>query len=485
MISSTDSTSEQACDSADEPAEVTSTGHVTANNLKPAQSAGFPVFLVAQLALTAAVFGYGTHRYQQLEEQRLPPEANNEPVRITPLHNNPAVVSDEQLVTTLNRLRPEFRGPEPKINFVDHALRFWGAEATFDDENSLSGVELRELLTDHRRFREAWGKKTRPFLLPDTRGEVPYIAFRTKSGLASASHYDHTLAGLAEVGTPLDYPVNTIRGELPLRAAFDFTRDKFSLNQEEYEWSAMVFLLYMPQIKSWFTTEGQEVTWDLLADRLMRQRLSSGVCFGNHRLYTLAIMLQLDPEYHLLSESGHKRVVTYLKDASGRLVQTQSNDGYWDGRWPGEEWDGPQPDEVEGPLGVEADRLLATGHTLEWWAIAPDEVLPSDTVVIKAGQWLVSEIGQLSDSEIKRYYSFLSHAGRALALWRGRSPSEVVESGRGVVVSSSTADVDSLSVAPASQTAETDGSAAKSLGEADNDTSAPVDSSKASGTLTQ
>jgi hypothetical protein len=431
MISSSDSSSERVHETADGAAETpgieTAAARTSAQKPgKSSQAAGFPVFLVVQLALTAAVFGYGTHRYQQIEEERLPPEPSAEPARIQPVRDVPEVVSDEQLVSVLNRLRPQFRGPEPKINFVDHALRFWGVGAAFGDETSLSGVEMRELLTDHRRFRDAWGKRTRPFLLPNTEGDVPYLAFRTKSGLATASHYDHTLAGLAEVGTPLDYPVNTPGGEMPLRSAFDFSRDMFSINQGEYEWSTMVFLLYMPHVKSWFTSEGQEVTWDLLADRLMRQRLANGVCYGNHRLYALAMMLQLDVEHHLLSEAGRATVVAYLSDVSRRLAETQNEEGCWDGRWPGEEWDGPQPTHVEGPLGIKGDRLLATGHTLEWWAIAPDEVLPPREVPVKAGQWLVTEIESLSDAEIRQYYTFLSHAGRALALWRGRFPADVV-----------------------------------------------------------
>jgi len=427
MISSSDSNSEQSGQSADgmAVAETDRVEYGTGKTGASSQAAGFPVFLVVQLALTAAVFGYGTHRYQQIEEERLPPEPTTEPARIQPVRDVPEVVSDEQLVSVLNRLRPQFRGPEPKINFVDHALRFWGVEAVFEDEESLSGVEMRELLTDHRRFRDAWGKKTRPFLLPNTKGDVPYIAFRTKSGQATASHYDHTLAGLAEVGTPLDYPVNTPNGEIPLRAAFDYTRDMFSVNQGEYEWSAMVFLLYMPHAHSWFTSEGQEVTWDLLARRLMRQRLARGVCYGNHRLYSLAMMLQLNAEYDQLSDDVRSEVVNYLRDVSRRLAETQNEEGCWDGRWPGEEWDGPQPEDVEGPLGLKGDRLLATGHTLEWWAIAPDEVLPAKEVPIKAGQWLVKEIESLSDAEIRQYYTFLSHAGRALALWRGTFPADV------------------------------------------------------------
>lgn len=425
MISPKDSGSDQSADAVASPETSAAPSTTAAAPRASGQQAGFPVFLLVQLVLTAAVFGYGTHRYQKMEEQRLPPAPATEPVRIAPVRDVPAVASDDQLVSVLTRLRPQFRGPQPKINYIDHALRFWGLEATFADEDSLSGVELRELLTDHRRFRDAWGEKTRPFLLPDTSGDVSYLAFRTRSGQATASHYDHTLAGLAEVGTPLDYPVNTPDGEMPLQAAFNFTRDMFSLNQGEYEWSVLVFLHYMPHIDSWFTSEGQQVTWDLLAERLMRQRLARGVCYGNHRLYTLAAMLQVDEEFDLLTPEARDEVIAYLRDVSARLTETQHEEGHWDGRWPGEEWDGPQPERVEGPLGIKGDRLLATGHTLEWWAIAPDSVLPAEDVVTDASQWLIDEIESLSDAEIRQYYTFLTHAGRALCLWRGRLPAEV------------------------------------------------------------
>jgi len=392
----------------------------------PAAAKTFPLFAIIQLGLVAAAFAYGSQRYTALEESRLPPEPQNEPWQVTPLHDRPDLLSDADLNAALARLTPRFRAAQPQINHVDHALRFWGADSEFADPDTLSGVEMRELLTDHRAFAQAWGDKTRPFLLADTtEGQRPRIAFRTKSGPATASHIDHTLAGLAEVGTPLDFPVNTPTGELPLRAAFEHTFRRFSLNQDEYEWSTLVFIHYLTHTKDWFTTEGQQVTWDTLADRMMRQRLAQGVCYGNHRLYTLAALLRADADHQLLSDAGRQSVIDYLRDVTRRLSETQHPDGYWDGHWPGPEWDGPQPADVTEPLGQTGARLLATGHALEWWAIAPRELHPSDEVLRRGLHWTVASIRDLSDSEIRTYYTFLSHAGRALALWRGRTPAAV------------------------------------------------------------
>lgn len=64
-------------------------------------------------------------------------------------------MTDEQLEAVLHKLRPRFNKTQPKINYVDHALRFWGVEAKFDEPDCLSG-DLRKVLTDHRVFAERW-----------------------------------------------------------------------------------------------------------------------------------------------------------------------------------------------------------------------------------------------------------------------------------------------------------------------------------------
>ncbi|GIX03938.1 MAG: hypothetical protein KatS3mg113_0944 [Planctomycetaceae bacterium] len=382
------------------------------------------VLACLETVLFVAGVGYGYQRYTRFRRERQPPQPQRTPLHIGPLYNQPSVVNDEQLSRILHKLRPSFRGPKPKINYVDHALRFWGVEASFESDDTYSGHELRELLLDHRVFAEAWGPKAKPFLLPETRDQQSLLAFRTKAGQASASHVDHTLAGLAEVGTPIDFPVITPQGEMPLQAAFEQSLREFSLNQEEYEWSTLVYLHYLPQVKGWYTQEGQLVTWDRLAERLMRQRLALGVCFGQHRLHTLTMLLRADETHGLLTEAMRNHVKRHLQDATQRLVHTQHAEGYWDASWPGTEWDG-EPFKSNNPLGPQADRLLVTGHVLEWWALAPADCLPEIDVVQRAAQWLVREIDTLLPAQVQRYYPFLTHAGRALALWRGVWPHQV------------------------------------------------------------
>ncbi len=383
-------------------------------------ASGRALIVVAHALVIFVGATYAGLRYERLQLDRQLPTPSVVPRTTTPRHQRPSFITDPELAKILDRLQPRLRGHHPKINSVEHALRLWGTEVRFHDEQSLSGSELRELLLDHRVFSSAWGSKSKPFVIPDTR-DPAVIAFRTDSGNATSSHVDHTLACLAEIGTPLDFPVITPRGESTVGHALDLSLRQFSLNQEEYEWSALVFLHYLSNVKSWTSTEGQRITWDRIADRMMRQRLVQGVCFGQHRLYTLAVLLRVDEDSALLSPEMRSRVIEHLRMATEALVKSQHAEGWWAGDWPGIERDGPNTP-MDGPFGPQADRLLMTGHALEWWAYAPSEALPSDDVLERAARWLVTETDRLTPEQWTRYYPFLTHVGRALTLWHGVEP---------------------------------------------------------------
>ncbi len=373
-------------------------------------------FLTIQVVVVSIAVGGTAYRSRQLEHLRRLPAMQNKPPTIRPLYDDPRAITDEQLAAVLHKLRPRLRHEQVNINHVDHALRFWGVDAKFNDPECLSGQEMRDLLLNHDQFSAVWGEKTMPLLLSTKNG----IGVRTQEGAATASHYDHTLAGLAEVGTTLDHPVQTPKGQTTVRAMLEYALREFSLNQIEYEWSTLAFAMYLPPVRSWQSTEGQEITFDRLADRIMRQKLNQGVCMGNHRLHALVMLLRIDDNTPILSPTGRQRIIDHLTAVTGLFIASQHPDGYWIRSWPS----GAPPQ-----VGVDGDtentsqnRILATGHVLEWWALAPEVVHPPREVVIRATQWLSRAVLELDDAEIKRQYTFLSHAGRALALWRGDFP---------------------------------------------------------------
>ncbi|MAR11515.1 MAG: hypothetical protein CL681_16345 [Blastopirellula sp.] len=376
-------------------------------------------FIVAQVVLISTVVALPLIRSAKLQRETRLPEFHNAPREIRPTYNDPRVVTDDQLAMVLHKLRPQLRQEKPKINYVDHALRFWGADAEFKDQQCLSGQEMRQMLLDHRSFSSFWGDDAKSLVY--SHPDEDRIAVRTQAGNATASHVDHTLATLAEVGTPLDYPVIAPDRETDVEAILRQALRVFSVNQQEYEWTTLAWALYATDGQPWYSHEGQEVTFDRLARRIMRQDLEQGVCFGNHRLYTLTILLRVDEEQDILSDAARSEVLDHLMDATQRLVATQSVEGWWDSNWPN-----GKPLDAEQRMDALSRRMLATGHALEWWAMAPAELHPPREVLARAGQWLVRELEQMDQAKIDKTYTFLTHVGRALALWRGDFPADLL-----------------------------------------------------------
>ena len=388
----------------------------------PSTTSALPARIVVWLVCHVIVLGGGLTwaalRHQQLADAKLPPVPQMTPPIVAPRYDVPEIVSDEQLQRVLHKLRPKLRQHNPQVNHLDHALRFWGVEAKFNDPACYSGQELRDVLLDYRLFYTAWDKGTKPLFIKSANG----LRVRVQTGLATSSHVDHTLACLAETGTPLDYPVLIGPGEQGERSVNDLYQHafkSFSLNQVEYEWSTLVFALYSPTNQPWFTTEGQQISFDDLAQRIMRQKLTQGVCAGNHRLHTLAILLRLHEKQPLLSDGMHAKVIAHLKSVTQKLVANQDKEGAWDTNWDGSSI---KPEGETQP--VRTRKILATGHALEWWAFAPQEVHPPQETLVKAGQWVVQTVDGMTESEIATSYTFLSHAGRSLALWRGKFPAQ-------------------------------------------------------------
>ena len=353
------------------------------------------------------------------DRSRREPTLANVPSSVEPRYDIPEVVSDEQLATVLFKLRPRFRHGQPKINHVDHALRCWGADVSFADPQFVSGDEMRRLLTDHDAFKAAWGDKTRGLLIAKEQG----VAYRTQQGDASASHVDHTLGTLAECGTTLDFPIRLAGRSATLRDVLHQALTSFDINQAEYEWTTLAVALYATDGRPWYTPEGDRLDFNRLAQRIMRQAFGQGVCYGNHRLYSLTLLLRLDDEKQLLTVATRQNLLAHLTEATRRLNENQHAEGYWDRNWHDLKVSTNDEDlALGGPL---SRRILSTGHALEWWAMAPTELHPPRETLVRAGQWLVHEIERMPMKSVADNYTFLSHAGRALALWRGRFPASV------------------------------------------------------------
>ncbi|QDT12342.1 hypothetical protein [Planctomycetes bacterium K23_9] len=379
-------------------------------------------FVSLQFVILATIAIASVQTVRETNNRPTQPAFNETPRHVGPRYNYKFVVSDDQLSAVLQKLHPVFSEVPTKINFVDHAIRMWDDEATFDDE-SLSGQQMLSLLLDNDEFAKVWGQS-----MPLVQRSEHGIAVNTQQGRPSVSHVDHLMGTLAEIGVPLSYPVRTPHGKDQVAGILQNAIRNFRVNQREYEWTALAAAFYAQDGRPWYTVEGQEVDFNVMAKRIMRQTQPLGVCYGQHRLYTLTMLLRIDEQiqdkndeaaHRLLTTQTRREVLDYLQGMTQRLFHSQSLAGYWDGNWP--DANKPVPDPDTDPL---SRRILATGHVLEWWAMAPQELHPPRETIVKASQWLAKEIIAMDAHKVEKNFTFLSHAGRALALWRDCFPAE-------------------------------------------------------------
>lgn len=385
-----------------------------------------PLFVALQAAMALGFGGWALWMRADPAAERALPRLRETPLEVAPLYDDPSVVSDEELRRVLGRLALRYSGMETSIGHVDHVLRLWGPEGDPGVEGGLSGSDLFALTVDHERFARIYGSEAPPLLIDVPGGGV---RVRALEGSRSTSHVDHLVATLAELGTPLSQPIRTPAGGTTYRAIVEQSLRDFSLNQAEYEWSVLTFALLLPPAERWRTTEGQEMTFGRLAERVMRERLPSGVCSAHHRMQALVVMLRVDDlmaaegSPRILDEAERQGILESLRRVSALLAKHQHAEGFWNFDWPFATAASAVPTSEDGDrLG---DRIIATGHALEWWSLAPEEVLPPRGTIERAAGWIVSTVDGLSDAEIQQNISFLSHAGRALAQWRGMEPAEV------------------------------------------------------------
>ena len=292
------------------------------------------VFWLVQALLIPGLLGSAWITFRTVNHRPRFPMLNDQPRVVRPQYDFSFVVSDEQLNSVLFQVRPRFEKHPPKINFVDHGLRLWGRSAQIS-RDSLSGNQLFGLLTDHSLYQQAFGSNSRPLLQMKREG----IAVNTRETRMSVSHVDHLLGTLSEIGTPLSQQVKTARMQGSVGDILRYAVASFELNQREYEWTSMALALYARSGQNWYSADGQELNFDRIADRLMRQPQPQGVCYGQHRLYTLTIMLRVndqmsqETDIRLLTDEKVDSINEYLLSMTRRFYQSQSTKGFWDGNW--------------------------------------------------------------------------------------------------------------------------------------------------------
>lgn len=334
------------------------------------------------------------------------------------LYNDTDVVSDEELAGVLKKILPRLSRDHLRPNLVEHALRTWGSEIEFRNPDIISGPQMKEFLTDMAKFVDSWGKDSTPLMIANLDG----VHVRFAEDRSGSVHHDHTLAALTEAGLSLDDRVFTTVREMHVRnIVIEALRD-FRLDERETEWSVMSFALWMAPQKTatWHNGEGRQITFDMLAERLMRNHKRDGVCLGTHRVYSLMLLVRLDDqnEGKLITRETRIQIMNYLASVRDLIASAQREDGSWGSNWT----EGAGALTKADPAEEISKRVIATGHHLEWLSIAPIELHPPKEQILKAADWLVANVAATPQDEIDTNYTFYSHVGKALSMWRQTSP---------------------------------------------------------------
>lgn len=342
--------------------------------------------------------------------------ADNEPNRVALQYDWVDIVSSDQVYQVLDRLKPPKNVYES--NTLIHALRLWGRDARFDDPAIPDGELMWRFFTDDEVFRQVAGQDAPPLYerTPEGLFVRPWIDNDPNRGTGS-HHINDFLATMGETMTPLDTPLKLRDGSpATIRDLLETALANYTPDQREYEWTAINYARYVFPTWSFKNRYGETIDAQHFVDRLTTEPIEHGVCNATHRLEALAVLLRIDDEQQQLSSGTRQQIINRLRDVSLRLYHSQTEAGYWHRDW------------VSGPKASEPadssqyDRILATGHHLEWMALAPHEALPPRESIRRATQWLVQAILSEEESHIRAKYGPYSHAGRAMCLFRLKDP---------------------------------------------------------------
>ncbi|MBC7853150.1 MAG: hypothetical protein IAF94_06920, partial [Pirellulaceae bacterium] len=254
----------------------------------------------------------------------------------------------------------------------------------------------------------------------------------------SSYHPDDLLATLAEIGTPLDTPMHLRGSEATVAELLGDSLRRFYLDRLEYEWSTISYVRYLYPLKQWRNKYGERVSVDGLVQELMEKAPEAGPCDGLHRLEAMVLLYRVDEsaqaagQKSILSKNDRRKMLGYMKRVSELLVAAQSPEGYWTRQWSKGTRTAEVKAEPKANISAMHDKLLVTGHQLEWLALAPEKVQPPRENIVRAGQWITRTLLEIDQTELTETYGPYSHAARALCLWRSVEPMEAWKKGQGV-----------------------------------------------------
>jgi hypothetical protein len=355
-----------------------------------AVACGFAAFLAAgqhQAPASSLLSRHSEGHYRLLETKV--------PLRFGPLVPRLFAANSEEaaMVRDMPREHPQL---DPSVSYCCHLLRLYGLKP-FRHPVFSSGFEVVNVLTDQARSKEFFGEP----IFFRTRSGIRYQDLAIQKESTGENHRDICLATLAELGLPLSTPVTT---EDALFTLADLLRDSvenFDIKQKELPWTAVAYAIYLRQ-PQWSNRYGESFTFDDVANELMSTSFEDASCGGTHLLYAMTVLLRAKAPSEGLSESAHRELSQYLQKQAVTALQSQASDGSWELDWRVASKDESQ-DALLPASTDQFNRLLVTGHLLEWLELLPQEMQPPLEVYKKAARWLCRSLASTTDISLRNF----------------------------------------------------------------------------------
>ena len=347
-------------------------------------------------------------------------------------------------------IRPQ---PEPCLRVPEEDMRKIRAQVEPLDEAMnvslyLHALRVAGLDTEYQRGKLASSRETLKLFADDefsTKILGTPLIVRTPHGVRCApeyvggqkeSHRDFSLAVLSEQGLPASFSIAVGDESFTLK---DFLADSianFHLGQEEIEWTALTYAMWLPPERTWVNKFGETFAFDQLATELMQRPLDKSVCVGSHVVQAMIVMARVDhEECPILSSDVRDQLMDRLAQIVREAEATQAADGSWGPDWYERLLDdrGPEPRGRSIDSRSVEGRLLATGHISEWLMLLPEGLRVSNDRFARSGRWLHAQLKGVDSEFVKNNFCPCTHGAIVLEMVRSAAGEIVVGRSRATV----------------------------------------------------
>jgi hypothetical protein len=276
------------------------------------------------------------------------------------------------------------------------------------------GRSLISILTDSTYGKDVLGESA--FVRTPQGCRFPTGYNSTARGRGDETHRDQCLAVLLCEGERLSTKVSSDKWELTLRDVLADSISRFSLTQDELEWSAIAFVQVLPPTHTWRNRFGEECSFDTITRALIeRWRKSNPSCEGTHVLSALTLIAMVDRACSILSNDTRRDLSGFIQTMTRLVIDSQCVEGCWGPGWRhGDRRIGYE--QLDGSCRKEEyeSTLLRSAHLAQWLQQASRIAVVPRSSLSRARSWLVGVTENATDVFIWSNLCPVVHAACAI-----------------------------------------------------------------------